>query len=153
VHEQSSKTCAFVMSQGLPIPKVNVFAERSLVSSSPDWRSAAPGSIHGDDIKGSWQGQMNMRGAHNSLHQRVESLDSEDYSNRFFQPLLVSDPSDRSVAMANIADLLLRPENERLLRAHIRSIVRMSYESPFGDVMDGCRNILVRISREFEHQQ
>jgi hypothetical protein len=44
------------MSQGLPIPKVNALAERSLVSSSPDWRSAAPGSVHRDDIKGSWQG-------------------------------------------------------------------------------------------------
>lgn len=49
--------------------------------------------------------------------------------------------------MANIAELLLRPENEKLLRAHIRSIVRMSYESPFDDIMDGCRNILVRVSR------
>lgn len=26
---------------------------------------------------------MNLRGAHNSLHQRVESLDSEDYSSRY----------------------------------------------------------------------
>ena len=111
-----------------------------------------------------------MRGAHNSLHQRVESLDSEDYSNRyyyliplahthsflssindllhrFFQPLLVSDPSDRRMAMANIAELLLRPENEKLLRAHIHSIVRMSSESPFDDIMVGCRNIVVRVSR------
>eukprot|EP00026_Physarum_polycephalum_P005854 Phypoly_transcript_05893.p1 GENE.Phypoly_transcript_05893~~Phypoly_transcript_05893.p1 ORF type:complete len:624 (+),score=89.29 Phypoly_transcript_05893:72-1874(+) len=139
------------MSQGLPIPKVNVLAEGSLVSSSPDWRSAAPGSMHRDDVKGSWQGQMNLRGAHNSLHQRVDSLDSEDYSNRFFQPLLVSDPSDRRIAMANIEELLLQPENEKLLRAHIRSIVRMSTESPFDDIMDGCRNILLRVSREFDH--
>lgn len=49
--------------------------------------------------------------------------------------------------MANIAELLLRPENERLLRAHIRSIVRMSTESPFDDIMDGCSKILVRVSR------
>jgi hypothetical protein len=53
--------------------------------------------------------------------------------------------------MANIAELLLRPENEKLLRAHIRSIVRMSSESPFDDIMDGCRSILMRVSRVRSH--
>lgn len=62
---------------------------------------------------------------------------------------MVAEPADRIIAMENITDLLLLPENERLLRAHIRTLVRLSTESPYEDVMDGCQKILVRVSRVY----
>ncbi len=49
--------------------------------------------------------------------------------------------------MEAISNLLLNPENERLLRAHIHTLVLYAYEAPFVDIMEGARDILDRVSK------
>lgn len=67
---------------------------------------------------------------------------AEDYSVKFFLPLLVEDECARKATIDNMSDFLLRPENEKLLRAHIPSIVRLATETPFEDITEGFQKLL-----------
>ena len=82
----------------------------------------------------------------NRLHRSTSStllkapeLDA-DYTPKFFQSLLVEDLDDRQEAMNNIFASL--EASDALLRAHIRTVVRLSLECPFNDVRSAFSNFL-----------
>ncbi len=66
----------------------------------------------------------------------------EDFSMKFFHPLLVSDPTLRRNALEHTIEFLLKPENERLLKAHMATLVRVAEETPFQDIVGAFRGLL-----------
>lgn len=74
----------------------------------------------------------------------------DDFTSSFFAPLLTADVHAQRHAVASLCQLLkrsLRTSPHSLLMAHLPTVVRFAYESPFEAIRTGFRAFLDEIEK------
>jgi len=131
--------------------------DSNYLSSSPDWANTTMSNIndnpfasyhnngHSDWTPGNDEEREDSVSSMSSLS---DSMVREDYTLDFFRPLQQGDAEARASALSGILGLLhdsLKSEKKDLVRTHLKTIVRYSFEVPFDDLSSAFGKLMRRI--------